>query len=218
MAIFLDSADPQHAAAAFPLGFLAGVTTNPALLAAQGPDPLETIRRVAQHSSGLIFYQPLAESVVAMEEEVRRVHGFLGERLVAKIACSPTGFELVACLVDDMPCGMTAVFSAAQVYAAACAGVRYALPYLNRMTRLGGDGTAVVERMAQVAAATDLELVVASIRSVEEMERALLAGADHVTVPFAVFQELIDHPLSRQAIAEFAAAVLSSSKGPKGGR
>ena len=33
MAIFLDSANPQHAADAFPLGFLAGVTTNPALLA-----------------------------------------------------------------------------------------------------------------------------------------------------------------------------------------
>jgi transaldolase len=214
MAIFLDSADPQHAAAAFPLGFLAGVTTNPALLAAQGPDPLETIRQVAQHSSGLIFYQPLAESVAAMEEEVRRVHGFLGERLVAKIPCSPAGFELVSRVRDDMPCGMTAVFSAAQVYAAACAGVRYALPYLNRMTRLGGDGAAVVERMAEVAAATDLELVVASIRSVEEMERALLAGADHVTLPFAVLQELIDHPLSRQAIAEFAAA----AKSLKGGR
>jgi transaldolase len=206
MAIFLDSANPQHAADAFPLGFLAGVTTNPALLAAQGPDPLETIRQVAQHSSGLIFYQPLAESVEAMEAELRRVHGFLGERLVAKIPCSPAGFELVARLRDDMPCGMTAVFSAAQVYAAACAGVRYALPYLNRMTRLGGDGAAVIERMADVAAPTDLELVVASIRSVEEMERALLAGADHVTLPFAVIQELIDHPLSRQAIAEFAAA------------
>ena len=206
MAIFLDSADPQHAADAFPLGFLAGVTTNPTLLAAQGSDPLETIRKVAQRSSGLIFYQPLAESVEAMEAEMRRVHGFLDERLVAKIPCSPAGFELVTRLRDDMPCGMTAVFSAGQVYAAACAGVRYALPYLNRMTRLGGDGPAVVERMAQVAAATDLELVVASIRSVEEMERALLAGADHVTLPFAVIQELIDHPLSRQAIADFGAA------------
>jgi len=206
MAIFLDSADPQHAADAFPLGFLAGVTTNPTLLAAQGSDPLETIRKVAQRSSGLIFYQPLAESVEAMEAEMRRVHGFLDERLVAKIPCSPAGFELVTRLRDDMPCGMTAVFSAGQVYAAACAGVRYALPYLNRMTRLGGDGPAVVERMVQVAAATDIELVVASIRSVEEMERALLAGADHVTLPFAVIQELIDHPLSRQAIADFGAA------------
>jgi transaldolase len=189
------------------------VTTNPALLAAEGADPMETIRQVAEHSSGLIFYQPLAESVETMEEEVRRVHAFLGERLVAKIPCSPPGFELVARLQDDMPCAMTAVFSAGQIYAAACAGVRYALPYLNRMTRLGGDGTAVVERMAEIAAPTDLELVVASIRNVEEMERALLAGADHVTLPFAVIQELIDHPLSRQAIADFAAAAKSLKGG-----
>ena len=213
MAIFLDSANPQHAVDAFPLGFLAGVTTNPALLAAQGADPLNTIRQVAEHSSGLIFYQPLAESVEAMEEEIRGVHVFLGERLVAKIPCSPPGFVLVTRLQDDMPCAMTAVFSAGQVYAAACAGVRYALPYLNRMTRLGGDGTAVVERMAEIAAPTDLELVVASIRNVEEMERALLAGADHVTLPFAVIQELIDHPLSRQAIADFAAAAKNMKAG-----
>jgi len=212
MAIFLDSANPQHAVDAFPLGFLAGVTTNPALLAAQGGDPMNTIRQVAEHSSGLIFYQPLAQSLEAMEAEIRRVHGFLGERLVAKIPCCPPGFELVARLQDDMPCAMTAVFSAGQVYAAACAGVRYALPYLNRMTRLGGDGAAVVERMAQIASTSDLELVVASIKSVEEMELALLAGADHVTLPFAVIQEIIDHPLSRQAIADFAAA----AKGLKG--
>src|SRR3972149_8616976 len=111
MAIFLDSANPQHAVDAFPLGFLAGVTTNPALLATQGTDPLNTIRQVAEHSSGLIFYPPLAESVEAMEEEIRRVHVFLGERLVAKIPCSPAGFELVARLPDDMPRAMTAGFS-----------------------------------------------------------------------------------------------------------
>jgi transaldolase len=206
MAIFLDSANPQHAVDAFPLGFLSGVTTNPALLAKQGDDPLNTIRQVAEHSTGLIFYQPLAESLDGMEQEIRGVHVFLGERLVAKIPCCPPGFELVARLQDAMPCAMTAVFSAGQVYAAACAGVRYVLPYLNRMTRMGGDGAAVVERMAQIASTSDLELVVASIKNVEEMERAILAGADHVTLPFAVVEEIIDHPLSRQAIADFAAA------------
>jgi transaldolase len=212
MAIFLDSANPQHAVDAFPLGFLAGVTTNPALLAAQGADPLNTVRQVAEHSTGLIFYQPVSASLEEMEKEIRGVHVFLGERLVAKIPCCPPGFELVARLQDAMPCAMTAVFSAGQVYAAACAGVRYALPYLNRMTRYGGDGSAVVERMAEIASTSDLELVVASIRNVEEMERAILAGADHVTLPFTVVQELVDHALSRQAIADFAAA----AKGLKG--
>jgi transaldolase len=212
MAIFLDSANPQHAVDAFSLGFVAGVTTNPALLAKQGDDPLNTIRQVAEHSTGLIFYQPLAESLEGMEQEIRGVHVFLGDRLVAKFPCNPPGFELVARLQDAMPCAMTAVFSAGQVYAAACAGVRYALPYLNRMTRTGGDGAAVVERMAQIASTSDLELVVASIKNVEEMERAILAGADHVTLPFAVVEEIVDHPLSRQAIADFAAA----AKGLKG--
>jgi transaldolase len=206
MAIFLDSADPREVAEAFAFDFIAGVTTNPKLLAGQGADPLRTIEEIAKCSSGPIFYQPMAQTAKAMVEDTQRAHQLLGDRLVAKIPCCRDGFVAVSHLREDMTCAMTAVFSAAQVYAAACAGCRYALPYLNRMTRLGGDGAAVVQRMADVVAITELELVVASIRSVEEMERAILAGAAHVTVPLAVLRELIDHPLSRQAIAEFARA------------
>ncbi|MGQ9573064.1 MAG: transaldolase family protein [Chloroflexota bacterium] len=206
MAIFLDSANPRDAAEAFALGFVAGVTTNPRLLASQGADPLRTIGEIAKCSSGSIFYQPMAQTATAMVEEMERAHALVGDRLVAKIPCSPGGFTAVARLRQDMTCAMTTVFSAAQVYAAACAGCRYALPYLNRMTRLGGDGAAVVERMADMVATTELELVVASIRSTEEIERAILAGAAHVTVPLVVLRELVDHPLSRQAIAEFARA------------
>ncbi len=214
MAIFLDSADPQHAAEAFRLGFVNGVTTNPRLLAAQGGDPRHTIREIAERSSGPIFYQPLAESAEEMEQELREMHGLIGERIVAKIPCCTDGFVALSRLREDMTCAMTAVFSAGQVYAAACAGASYALPYLNRMTRLGGDGAAVVERMSDVVATTEIELVVASIRSVEEMERTFLAGADHVTMPLAVIQELVDHPLSRDAIADFA----RSAKSLVGGR
>jgi len=36
--------------------------------------------------------------------------------------------------------------------------------------------------------------------------QALLAGADHVTVPLSLLLALGDHPLSEQAIAEFARA------------
>lgn len=206
MAIFLDSADPQHAAEAFRLGFVSGVTTNPRLLAAVGGDPRRTIHEIAQRSSGPIFYQPLAESAEVMEQELREMHGLVGERIVAKIPCCDDGFVVLSRLREDMTCAMTAVFSAGQVYAAACGGASYALPYLNRMTRLGGDGAAVIARMAEVVAMTEIELVVASIRNVEEMERAFLAGADHVTVSLTVIKELVDHPLSHEAIADFARA------------
>lgn len=212
MAIFLDSTNPRDATEAFSFGFIAGVTTNPRLLASQGAEPLRTIEEIAKCSSGSIFYQPMSQTAEAMVEEMQQAHQLLGDRLVAKIPCCQDGFLAVSELREEMTCAMTTVFSAAQVYAAACAGCRYALPYLNRMTRLGGDGAAVVERMADMVAITELELVVASIRNVEEIERAVLAGADHVTVPLPVLRELIDHPLSRQAIAEFARAARSLGK------
>ena len=43
-------------------------------------------------------------------------------------------------------------------------------------------------------------------RSTSEVVGAVLAGADHVSVPLGLLLALGDHPLSEQAIAEFAQA------------
>jgi transaldolase len=108
---------------------------------------------------------------------------------------------------------VTALFSPAQAYLAREAGARYLIPYLNRSTRLLGDGVALVRAMAAVLGNSSTELVAASIKSPAEAAAALSAGADHLAVPFEVIKQMSHHPLTQQAIEEFDLAARSSTAG-----
>ena len=101
--------------------------------------------------------------------------------------------------------GITAIFSPAQVYLACQAGVRFVLPYVNRSTRLLGDGFALVESMREVIEVGNypVEIIAASVKSPDEAVQTLLAGAHHLTLPLAVIQAMGRHPLSEEAITAF---------------
>ena len=125
-----------------------------------------------------------------------------------KIPASLSGLRLVAALSGQIPCAVTAIFSAAQAYLACQAGARYVIPYVNRLTRLGGDGIALVRRIAAILG-PDTELLAASLKSPAEVVDALAAGAHHVTVPWKLIEEMAEHRLSALAVEEFARAASS---------
>ena len=79
------------------------------------------------------------------------------------------------------------------------------IPYVNRATRLLGDGIKLVREMAVVIQATGkpVAIVAASIKTPEEAAQALVAGAHHLTLPFEVLTALGNPPLSDEAITEF---------------
>jgi transaldolase len=81
--------------------------------------------------------------------------------------------------------GMTASYSAAQTYLACEARVTYSIAYVNRSTRLQGDGLALVSEMRAVVDACDTptEILVASLKSTTEVVQAVIAGAQHVHSP-----------------------------------
>jgi len=83
--------------------------------------------------------------------------------------------------------------------------VTYSIAYVNRSTRLQGDGLALVSEMRAVIEACDThtEILVASLKSTAEVVQAVIAGAQHVTIPLPLLLEMGNHPLSDQAIAEF---------------
>ena len=109
---------------------------------------------------------------------------------------------------EGVKVGMTASYSAAQTYLSCQANVTYSIAYVNRSTRLQGDGLALVSEMRAVVEAceTSTEILVASLKSPAEVVQAVIAGAHAVTVPLALMREMGNHPLSDQAIEEFARA------------
>ena len=150
MALFLDSADVEEAERAMQMGFVAGITTNPTLMARIGRPAYDVISELCALCRGPVFHQLTASSLLEMQEEAERFHAIAPGRVVIKIPCSLTGLQLANQLSDTIPCALTAVFSTAQTYLACEAGARYVIPYVNRTTRLCGDGIALVRQMAGI--------------------------------------------------------------------
>ena len=206
MALFLDSANPDDARAAMKLGFVTGITTNPTLMARVSGNPEDVITELAEICPGPVFYQLTGNSVEEREREGWRL---LERRpnIGLKIPMTTENLALASRFSrTGRQVGMTASYSAAQTYLTCEAGVTYSIAYVNRSTRLQGDGLALVSAMREVIDACDAPttLMVASLKSAMEVVQSVIAGAHHLTIPLPLLLELGDHPLSEQAIAEFA--------------
>jgi transaldolase len=214
MALFLDSADVKEAERAMQMGFVAGVTTNPTLMARTGRSAYDVISELCSLCQGPVFHQLAASSLPEMCEEAERFHAISPGRVVMKIPCNLTGLHLASQLSDAIPCALTAVFSAAQTYLACETAARYVIPYVNRATRLCGDGIALVYQMAGIVerAGSGAEVVAASLKTPSEVVEAILNGAHHVTIPLQLIEEMAEHKLSALAIQEFAQAAAGQAR------
>ena len=207
MTLLLDSAMVTDARQAAGFGFVHGATTNPTLMAKTGRAPEQVIADLCAILPGTIFYQLTAPSLAEKETEAHKMAAIRQGRVGLKIPCTLENLGLAARLTQEgMLVGITAIFSPAQVYLACQAGARFVLPYVNRSTRLLGDGFALVESMREVIEVGNypVEIIAASVKSPDEAVQTLLAGAHHLTLPLAVIQAMGRHPLSDQAIAAFA--------------
>ena len=209
MTLFLDSAFAAEARQAITLGFVSGITTNPTLMAKVDGKPFDIIAELADICPGPVFYQLTSLTVAEREVEARRVLA-LRPNIALKIAMTTENLALAAKFArEGVKVGMTASYSAAQTYLSCQANVTYSIAYVNRSTRLQGDGLALVSEMRDVidACETSTEILVASLKSPAEVVQAVIAGAHAVTVPLALMLEMGNHPLSDQAIEEFGRAV-----------
>jgi transaldolase len=216
MALYLDSASLDDARQSAALGYVAGITTNPSLMAASGRAPADVIAGLCDVHPGMVFYQPVAADVAAREAEVRRIAGLRPGRVGIKLPSTPDNFALAARLaVEGFTVGMTTIFSPAQALVACQVGARYVLPYVNRSTRLLGDGPGLVREMRAVidADGSAVQILAASIKSPAEAVDTVLAGAHSLTLPLALIAELGHHELSERAIAEFAASASGTPAG-----
>ncbi len=202
--IYLDSALVSEAKTVENWGWVKGITTNPTLLAKSDLPPEKTLKQLAAISSGELYYQLMATDFQGMVAEGRKAFEIIGDKTVLKVPATAVGFQVVAHLSPEIPCSVTAIYSAAQAAVATEAGAKYAIAYVNRATRLLGDGLALVQEMAAILKDTPTEILAASLKSPEEAAGALIAGADHLTLPLEMLNAMTTHNLSEQTIDEFA--------------
>ncbi len=201
MKILLDSAREADARQAKALGWVDGITTNPILMAQAGLPPADTLHRLADVGLAPLWYQLTAKDPDTMEHEAQALLNLFFQPVVLKIAPTPAGFQFVA--RKDHTCAVTAVYSSAQALAACAAGADYVIVYVNRATRLMGDGFSLVHDIARVLEGTGTHILAASIKSADEAAGAVAAGAHMLTLPLNVLLSMTRHPFSDQAVEQF---------------
>jgi len=203
LAIYIDSANIKEVTQAVSLGWLYGITTNPTILAQAGTDPLDTLSKLADFNVKEIYYQVHSAELEVMEREARMAGEVLGNRMVIKIPPTSQDLSFAVRMAPTALTCITAIYSVSQALVARSIGARYIAVYVNRATRLLGDGIKMKPDIAKPLSGSSTEIIAASLKSPDEAAAASLAGAHHLTLPFNVLMEMTGHPLSRQAVEEF---------------
>ena len=207
MKFFVDTADINEIRDLAEAGFVDGVTTNPSLVAKTGRDFIEVVREICALVPG-----PVSAEVAATDYETMLAEG----RALAKIAPNVTvkvpltrdGLKTCRVLRDaGTMVNVTLCFSANQAILAAKAGASFISPFVGRLDDIALDGMELIADIVQIYSNYDFdtEVLVASIRHPMHVVTAAKLGADVVTVPAKVLDQMLYHPLTDKGLAAFLA-------------
>ncbi|EGL82893.1 transaldolase [Caldalkalibacillus thermarum TA2.A1] len=205
MKFFIDSANLDEIKEAHALGILAGVTTNPTLVAKEGVDfhtRLKEICAVVKGSVSAEVVSEKAEDMIAEGEELARI----APQITIKVPMTAEGLKAVHAFQEKgIKTNVTLIFSANQALLAARAGATYVSPFLGRLDDIGHDGMELISDIAEIFSLHDIqtEIIAASIRHPQHVREAALRGAHIATIPFKVLKQLIQHPLTDIGIEKF---------------
>ena len=214
MKIFMDTANVEEINELNEWGIVYGVTTNPSLIAKAGRCQEEVIKEICQIVDGPVSAEVISTDCAGMVEEARKLSK-IASNVIVKIPCIVEGLKAVRILsAECIATNVTLVFSLPQALLAASAGAAYVSPFIGRLDDIGEDGIQLVEDMVNVFKKYELdtEIIAASIRDMEHVDRVMLAGADIATIPTKVIHEMIEHKLTDAGLKKFLLDYENSKK------
>ena len=207
MKFFIDTANFDDIKAAYEMGFIAGVTTNPSLIVKEKSDLHEVIQQIADLVEGPVSAEVIATTAPEMVKEAHELIK-LGDNVVIKVPMTAEGLKAVAVLSKEgIKTNVTLIFSANQALLAARAGATYVSPFVGRVDDISMDGIQLIEDIAEIFMIHNIstEIIAASVRTPMHMTQCAKAGAHIATVPFNVLQQSLKHPLTDAGLARFLA-------------
>jgi len=217
MAILLDSASLADATAAAELGFVGGITTNPALMARETSAPLTQLERLlTAFPAGPLCFQPVGDTASEMVDQARAAVALAPQRIVVKLPATLEALRAATALrAEGCHCALTAVYTPGQALLADEVGCTWIIPYVDRAARQSVGGLVVIDALAAILTAlgSDTRILAASLKSSQQVVDSILHGAHDVTAPLDVLTGLAAHPLTESAVAEFAAAAAKAQAG-----
>ena len=214
MKIFMDTANVDEIKQYVDWGVVYGVTTNPSLIAKSGRTQAEVIPEIAALVSGPVSAEVISTECAGMVEEARKL-AKIAENVVIKIPCIPEGLKAVKILsAEGIKTNVTLVFSMSQALLAARAGATFVSPFIGRLDDIGEDGVQLVDNIVKAFKlyGIETEVIAASIRNLEHVEKVMLTGCQIATIPTKVLAQMINHPLTDKGLAQFMADYQNSLK------
>ena len=206
MKIFIDTANLDEITKAKELGLVDGVTTNPTLLAKQGEKTEVLIRRISKEVKGPVNVEVTGTTCEEMVKEAK-VMATWGDAITIKIPINHEGLKTVRALSSEgIMTTVTLIFSASQAILAAKAGATYVCPFLGRLDDIGFNGLELIRQIRGIYdnyGEIQTQIIVASVRSPIHVIEAGLMGAEIVTIPPAIIDQMMKHPLTDKGIAQF---------------
>ena len=205
MRLFLDTANFDHIREINDWGILAGVTTNPSLVAREGRCMRDCLEEIASIVTGPISAEAISMDAEGMMREGRELAA-IAPNINVKIPMTPAGLKAVRGLSDEgINTNMTLIFSTNQALLAAAAGATFLSPFVGRLDDIGNHGIGLVEEIVDVfdIYAIETKVIAASLRHPTHVIEAARAGAHIATIPYDVMQAMARHPLTDIGIERF---------------
>ena len=208
MKIFLDTSDVDIIRKYCETGLIDGVTTNPTLMMQAGRDPLVVIKEISSlfTSVGSISAEVVADSAKEMILQSQKYYS-INENVTIKVPCTYEGLKACKELSDkNVKVNVTLIFSLSQSILAAKAGATYISPFIGRCEDNNIDGIELISSIKKVFKLNSISttnILAASIRSIDHINNSFKAGADIVTLPPKIFEEMYHHDLTDLGLAQF---------------
>ncbi|MGQ0286374.1 fructose-6-phosphate aldolase [Pasteurellaceae bacterium 22721_9_1] len=207
MQIFLDTANINEIERLAKIMPIAGVTTNPSIIAKEKRDiftALSSIQKIIGKDK-LLFAQTMGRNADEMVDDALQLSERI-DNLIIKIPVTAEGLVAIKALTEkQIPTLGTAVYGAGQGFLAALCGAQYIAPYVNRIDAQGGSGVEVVKDLQHLLSQHHCNSMVcaASFRTARQVLDCMLAGCQSITVSPDILALFIQDPAVFSAIDKF---------------
>lgn len=207
MLLFLDTANLDEIKEIASWGVLGGITTNPSLVSKEHQDFKKLVQEICRIVDG-----PVSAEVTSTDPKEMIKQGLAiatwAKNVVVKCPLTPAGLTATNALhLENIPVNVTLCFSVNQALLAAAAGATYVSPFIGRLDDINEDGCSLVEQIVETFHMQGIatKVLAASIRTPQQVMRVALAGAACATMPYKIFKQLVNHPLTASGQEKFLA-------------
>ncbi len=191
-------------------GLAAAIATNPSIMerwTASGRTMEHLVAYVCDRVNVPVFVQlhgPTVESYLSEMAALRRISDKIQPKLVATHTGIAAAKQIAAQGLKPL---ITTVATLNQAFLAASVGAAYVAPYVGRIEDAGVDVYQLIRDITNMYQRHGIstQIAAASIRTPQQAEAVLRAGAPIAVMQYSVYQQILDSALTQNWIERFEA-------------